>query len=75
MLDAEQSFTINEFCQLERICRATYYNLRRAGLGPDEILVGSHRRITAAARRRWHQGRERAAKHCPSSKGAADAAD
>ena len=73
MLDAEQSFTINEFC--ERICRATYYNLRRAGLGPDEILVGSHRRITAAARRRWHQGRERAAKHCPSSKGAADAAD
>ena len=52
MPDAEPSLTINEFCQLERICRATYYNLRRAGVGPDEILVGSHPRITAAARRR-----------------------
>jgi hypothetical protein len=62
MLDAEPSLTINEFCQLERICRATYYNLHRAGLGPDEILVGTHRRITAEARRRWHEKRERAAR-------------
>jgi hypothetical protein len=38
------------------------YNLQRAGLGPDEILVGSHRRITAENRRRWHKTRERAAK-------------
>jgi hypothetical protein len=62
MPDAEPSFTINEFCQLERICRATYYNLQHSGLGPDEILVGTHRRITADARRRWHRKRERAAK-------------
>ena len=61
MTDADASLTINEFCKLERICRATYYNLHRAGLGPDEILVGSRRRITAEARRLWHQKRERSA--------------
>jgi len=61
MLDPEPSYTINEFCRLERICRQTYYNLKRAGIGPDEILVGTHPRITAEARRRWHQKRERAA--------------
>jgi len=61
MPDADQSLTINEFCAAEKICRATFYNLQRAGLGPDTILVGSHQRITAEARRRWHQQRERAA--------------
>ena len=61
MLDAEQSFTIDEFCKLERICRATYYNLDKRGEGPDTILVGSRRRITSEARRRWHRKRERAA--------------
>jgi hypothetical protein len=62
MPDAESSHTIDEFCKLERICRSTYYNLQRTGLGPDEILIGSHRRITARARRRWHEKRERAAR-------------
>jgi hypothetical protein len=62
MPDAEPSLTINEFCSLERISRSTYYNMQRAGLGPDEALIGAHRRITAEARRRWHQKRESAAK-------------
>ena len=61
MPDSEQSLTINEFCAAEEICRATFYNLQRAGLGPDTILVGSRQRISAEARRRWHQERERAA--------------
>jgi hypothetical protein len=62
MSDAEESLTINEFCAAEKICRATFYNLLRKGRGPDTIRVGSHIRITAEARRRWHQklGREAA---------------
>jgi hypothetical protein len=58
----EKSFTVDEFCELEQICRSTYYGLQRAGLGPDEIFIGSRRRITAEARRRWHRKRERAAR-------------
>jgi hypothetical protein len=66
MPDPEQSFTINEFCAAEKICRATFYSLQRQGLGPDTILVGSRQRITAEARKRWHQERERTAveRHC-----------
>jgi hypothetical protein len=59
MLDADESLTINEFCAAEKICRATFYNLQREGLGPDTIMVGSRQRITAEARRLWHRKRRR----------------
>jgi hypothetical protein len=52
----EPSFTIDEFCAIERICRTKYNALREKGLAPDELrLPGRTIRITAAARAAWHK--------------------
>jgi hypothetical protein len=40
MSDVEPSLTIDEFCKLERICRATFYSHQRQG---------SYRRILVTA--------------------------
>ena len=52
---AEPSLTIAELCQLERFTPAYYYKLKARGLAPDETRIGSLIRITAEARRRWHE--------------------
>lgn len=49
--DAAQ--TINEFCESERISRSMYYKLRRLGLGPREMAVGTAVRISPEARADW----------------------
>jgi hypothetical protein len=54
----DYSDTINEFCQREKICRSTFYNLRRAGKAPRVMLVGSKMRISPEARLDWHRDRE-----------------
>jgi hypothetical protein len=51
----DQSYTINEFCKAERICRTTLYKLWAEGKGPRFFLVGTHRRIFAEARAAWHR--------------------
>jgi hypothetical protein len=58
-MSSEPSLTKQEFCQLERISRSYYYDLRRRGDGPDEMDTG---RISPEARKRWQQQREAAAK-------------
>jgi hypothetical protein len=40
---------------LENISKATYYELKKRGLTPDEINVGGLARITPEARTRWHE--------------------
>src|SRR5262245_56918602 len=54
----ERALTIQDFCYLENITKATYYKLKRNGLGPEEtnVLIEGARlvRITAEARRAWH---------------------
>jgi hypothetical protein len=57
-MDEDHSDTIKEFCQRERISRGTYYNLRRVGKGPREMLVGSVKRISPEARVDWRRERE-----------------
>jgi len=57
-MDAAASYTVNEFCQAEKICRATYYNLKKAGKGPRVMRVGSQDRITSEARANWQRKRE-----------------
>jgi hypothetical protein len=52
------SLTVNEFCAAEKICRATYYNLRKAGKGPRVMRVRSQDRISPEARADWHRERE-----------------
>jgi predicted DNA-binding transcriptional regulator AlpA len=51
-----RSLTIPEFCKLERLSKATFYNLKKRGLAPAVLAIpGSNiRRITAAARAEWY---------------------
>jgi hypothetical protein len=57
-LRAERALTIGEFCTVENISKATYYKMKRAGLGPAEThmpIPGMNViRISADARRAWH---------------------
>jgi predicted DNA-binding transcriptional regulator AlpA len=54
----DASLTILEFCQKEKICRATFYNLLKQGKGPRLMRVGSRSRISAEARAEWRRERE-----------------
>jgi hypothetical protein len=54
----DDSLTISEFCRAEKVCRATFYNLKKAGKGPRLMKVGSHYRISPQARADWRLARE-----------------
>jgi hypothetical protein len=57
---ADQSQTIPEFCSTERISRAFYYEMRKAGRGPREMRhADGCVRISPEARRDWRRERER----------------
>ena len=54
----EPSYTISEFCKLERFSEPTYFKMKRKGHGPEELTIPSLPatvRITAKARREWHE--------------------
>jgi hypothetical protein len=53
----EISYTIREFCIAERISESTYFLLRKRGLGPEEMRIGSLVRITHQARLDWQSAR------------------
>ena len=54
--DVGPSFTITEFCKLEKISLASFFKLKRLGLGPDVLIVpGTNiHRVTPASRKAWH---------------------
>lgn len=52
------SFSIAEWCARHNVCRATYYNLRKRGEGPDILHIGRSVRISAEADARWVAQRE-----------------
>jgi hypothetical protein len=54
-------YSINEFCEAYRICRASFYNYQRAGVGPRIMRVGSRRIISVEAAEDWRREREEAA--------------
>jgi hypothetical protein len=54
----EDSLTISEFCRAEKVCRATFYNLKKVGKAPRLMKVGSHYRISPQARADWRRARE-----------------
>jgi hypothetical protein len=54
-LVGEPSKTISGFCQHERISRATYYELRKLGKGPDETRVEGIIRITPQSHAKWRR--------------------
>jgi hypothetical protein len=62
------ALTIDQFCAMIPISRATYHNLKRAGQGPREMQIGRvHRRISMDAAKAWIKDRERRATPLPSS--------
>lgn len=57
--DSDESQTIPEFCATEKISRAFYYELKKAGRGPREMRhADGCIRISPEARRDWRRERE-----------------
>jgi hypothetical protein len=54
----EPSYTIDEFCLVERMTPPTYYKLKALGLGPREMRSGTLVRISHQARLDWQRARE-----------------
>ena len=54
-IDLRRSLTQQEFCWVERISRAKYFDLKKLGLNPDEIDIDGVLRITPRARELWHE--------------------
>ena len=52
------AMSINEFCLRQKICPATYYKLKKRGLGPAELRLGNIVRITPEAEAAWRVARE-----------------
>ena len=53
-----QVWTIPEWCERRKICRASFYNLARAGKAPRILKVGRSVRISEAADAEWLRARE-----------------
>jgi hypothetical protein len=51
----EPSRTISEFCQHEKISRAKYYELRKAGKAPAETRIDGLIRITPQSHAEWRR--------------------
>ena len=60
---SDQSFTITEFCAVEKLSRSQLYKLWKQGIGPRFYKIGNRPRISAEARREWRQKREAEAAH------------
>lgn len=52
---APKLLTVDEFCRENRICAATFYNLRAAGKGPVIVKIGSRTLIAPEAAEVWRQ--------------------
>lgn len=48
-----QAYTVDEFCQAHRICRASFYNLLKSGRGPKTMKVGGRTLVTIEAATEW----------------------
>jgi hypothetical protein len=55
------AFTVPEFCAAHRISVAKYYEIKKAGWGPVEMVVGRRRVIAVESAERWRRERETAA--------------
>jgi hypothetical protein len=54
----EPSYTIDEFCQAERVSRVSLYEMWKLGKGPRYYYNGRCRRITHRARLDWQTAKE-----------------
>jgi hypothetical protein len=53
----DRALSIVEFCAIERICKSSYYKMRRSGVGPEEFVIPGTTiiRITPAAHVAWRE--------------------
>lgn len=54
-MQQEPSYTVDEFCQAERIGRVLFYKLLKSGRGPRIMKIGARTTISHAARLEWHR--------------------
>ena len=47
------AFTIKEFCKAHRISVSYYYELKKLGRAPREMMLGTRRIISAEAAAEW----------------------
>ena len=52
------AFKIREFCKTHGLSVASYYTLKKLGLGPREMMAGNLIRISAEAAAAWRKERE-----------------
>jgi hypothetical protein len=52
------AYSIPEFCECHRISVSFYYELKRDGLAPREMVLGTRRVISAEAAADWRRERE-----------------
>ena len=58
---SDQSYTVSELAEAERVSRAFIYQLWARGEGPEYYTLGNRRRrITEQQRQEWHRKREAA---------------
>jgi len=53
------AYSIEEFCEANRISRATYYNLRKVGKAPSEMKVMTRTLISIEAAEAWRRQMEK----------------
>ena len=56
-----KAYTIDQFCEAHGFGRTAYYNLKRNGLAPREIRVGTKPLVTEEAAKDWRETMERRA--------------
>jgi len=54
----KKAYSISQFCDDHGISRATYYNLRKVGKGPIEMMVNARKLISIEAAAAWRRARE-----------------
>jgi predicted DNA-binding transcriptional regulator AlpA len=57
------ALSIDEFCARHGISRGSFYNLRKAGLGPREMKLGARVLISVEAAADWRRQREAKTTH------------
>jgi hypothetical protein len=65
------SFTISEFCARNGFSRGFYYKMKRAGIGPREMIINDLIRIPVEAEADWKRERQAASGKQPAAENAA----
>lgn len=53
-----KAYSIDEFCKAHGISRATFYNLRKIGKAPREMVVMARKIISEEAANEWRRNME-----------------